>query len=77
MARRSAMPRSPPTRDNIGWPHAPFEVPDDILAAWREVAERGTVARRAWEQRLAASPQRDAFETAIAGRTAGGGLRRA
>ncbi len=56
------------TRDNIGWPHAPFEVPDDILVAWREIAERGSQAHHAWEQRLAASPQREAFETAITGK---------
>ena len=56
------------TRDNIGWPHAPFEVPDDILSAWREVAERGSAARHAWEQRLADSPQRAAFVRAIAGK---------
>ena len=53
-ARRSATPRSPRHAQNIGWPHAPFEVPDDIVAAWRDVAERGKAARRAWEQRLAA-----------------------
>jgi transketolase len=56
------------TRENIGWPHAPFEVPDDILVAWREIAERGSQARHAWEQRLVASPQREAFQTAIAGK---------
>ncbi len=56
------------TRENIGWPHAPFEVPDDILSAWREVAERGQIARIEWEQRLAASPQRAEFERAIAGK---------
>ena len=56
------------TRDNIGWQHAPFEVPDDILVAWREIAERGSQARHAWEQRLVASPQREAFETAITGK---------
>ena len=56
------------TRDNIGWPHAPFEVPDDILSAWREVAERGSAARHAWEQRLADSPQRATFVRAIAGK---------
>ncbi|MET3592488.1 transketolase [Mesorhizobium shonense] len=55
------------TRQNIGWAYAPFEVPDDILSAWREIAERGRAARRAWEQRLAASPQRKAFERAIGG----------
>ncbi|MEI8702283.1 transketolase [Mesorhizobium sp. ISC15] len=55
------------TRENIGWAYAPFEVPDDILFTWREIAERGQAARRAWEQRLAASPQRQAFESAVAG----------
>jgi transketolase len=56
------------TRENIGWPFAPFEVPDDIVSAWREVAERGNAARRAWEKRLAGSPQREAFEAGIAGK---------
>ncbi|MER8522427.1 transketolase [Mesorhizobium sp. M0644] len=55
------------TRENIGWAFAPFEVPDDILFAWREIAGRGQAARRAWEQRLAASPRRQAFEGAVAG----------
>ncbi|TIM23646.1 MAG: transketolase [Mesorhizobium sp.] len=54
------------TRENIGWAHAPFDVPDDILFAWREIAGRGEAMRRAWEQRLAASPQRGAFESAVA-----------
>lgn len=56
------------TRENIGWAYAPFEVPDDILFAWREIAERGQAARHAWEQRLAASPRRQAFESAVAGK---------
>lgn len=55
------------TRENIGWAYAPFEVPDDILSAWREVAERGQAARRAWERRLAASPRREDFERALSG----------
>ncbi|MER8375651.1 transketolase [Mesorhizobium sp. M1406] len=56
------------TRQNIGWAYAPFAVPDDILSAWREIAERGQAARRAWERRLAASPKRKAFERAIGGK---------
>ncbi|GLS29008.1 transketolase [Mesorhizobium albiziae] len=56
------------TRQNIGWPHQPFDVPEEILLAWREVAERGSEARRTWEKRLAVSPQRRAFERAIAGK---------
>jgi len=56
------------TRENIGWAYAPFEVPDDILSAWREVAERGQAARRAWERRLAASPRRADFERTLSGK---------
>ncbi|TPI09419.1 transketolase [Mesorhizobium sp. B4-1-3] len=56
------------TRENIGWAHPPFEVPDEILSAWREIAERGQAARRAWEQRLAASPRREDFERALSGK---------
>ncbi len=54
------------TRENIGWPHAPFDVPREILSAWREAAARGNAARRAWEQRLSVSPHRDAFTRAMA-----------
>ena len=32
------------TREQIGWPHAPFEVPDDILSAWRAAGARGAGA---------------------------------
>ena len=56
------------TRENIGWAYAPFEVPDDILSAWREIAERGQAARRAWERRLATSPRRADFERALSGK---------
>ena len=62
------------TRLNIGWRPAPFEVPADILSAWHEIAERGQEARLAWEERLASSPRREAFETAIAGRIPDGVL---
>jgi transketolase len=56
------------TRDNIGWPYPPFVIPQTILDAWRDVAVRGKSARLEWDNRLAASPRRQAFEAAIAGR---------
>ena len=56
------------TREAIGWPHPPFEVPDDILAAWREAGARGAAAREAWESRLNASGKREAFERDMAGK---------
>ena len=38
-------------RDKLGWAHAPFEVPSDVLAAWRAAGARGSAQRKAWEQR--------------------------
>jgi transketolase len=55
------------TREAIGWPHAPFEIPADVRATWLDVARRGNSERLAWEQKLARSPQRAAFEAAMAG----------
>ncbi|WGD28964.1 transketolase [Ancylobacter sp. WKF20] len=54
-------------RARLGWNHPPFEVPETVRAAWASVAQRGRAAREAWEARLAASPQRRAFEVAIDG----------
>ncbi len=50
----------------LNWPHAPFEVPDDIRAAWAKIAARGAKARAAWAARKAESPQSAAFDAAIA-----------
>jgi transketolase len=38
-------------RERLGWPHAPFEVPAHILAAWRTCGARGTGLRAAWTER--------------------------
>ena len=39
------------TRAALDWPHAPFEVPGDVLARWREIGGRSHGARRAWIER--------------------------
>jgi transketolase len=51
-------------RDTLGWPHAPFEIPAEILAAWRAAGRRSDPQYYAWHERLAALPaaQRDEFE---------------
>ncbi|WP_374115049.1 transketolase [Ancylobacter mangrovi] len=54
-------------REKLGWTHPPFEVPDELRAAWAEVAARSRAAREAWEARLSASGQRAAFEAAVEG----------
>ena len=54
-------------RDAMRWPHAPFEIPDDVTDAWRSVGGQGTDAREAWEGRLAASNAKDDFGRAMSG----------
>jgi transketolase len=55
------------TRENLGWSHEPFVVPDAVYAPWRAVGRKGAAARKEWKQRLAASPDREAFERAVRG----------
>ena len=56
-------------RELLGWPHAPFEVPQDVLAAWREAGSRHRGEREAWQSRVAALPAegRAEFERIMAG----------
>lgn len=49
------------TRENLNWPHPPFEIPDDILSAWRKAGSRSKADREAWEKRLNASDAGKAF----------------
>jgi transketolase len=39
-------------RKKLGWTAAPFEIPADILSAWRTAGARGRAARDAWTARL-------------------------
>jgi len=57
------------TREAIGWSHGPFEVPDDIIGAWREAGVQGVGDRQAWEARLAGvdSAIRDEFNRVMSG----------
>lgn len=43
-------------RTALDWPHAPFDVPADILGAWRAAGRRSDDAYRAWQQRVDALP---------------------
>ncbi len=54
-------------RKALGWDHGPFEVPDDVAAAWQAAGARGAAAHSDWQARLAASPDRAAFDEAMAG----------
>jgi transketolase len=57
-------------RDTLGWPHAPFEIPADILDAWRAAGQRSEPQYRAWRSRVAALPasERAEFERVMSGR---------
>ena len=54
-------------RQNIGWSHAPFEIPDDILHAWQREGAHAAGLHGDWKARLAASAHKTAFESAMAG----------
>jgi transketolase len=41
------------TRESIGWPHAPFEIPAEVYALWN-ARETGAMVRGQWEQRFEA-----------------------
>ena len=57
------------TRLALDWPHAPFEIPADILAAWRNAGARGVVTQKQWGAKLAAMEpaKRAEFERRLAG----------
>lgn len=56
-------------RVQLGWTAEPFEIPDDVRAAWASVGARGQEASAAWATRLAgADPAlRSEFERRMAG----------
>jgi len=57
------------TREKLDWPHAPFEVPADILDSWRAAGRRAENERQSWNGRLAAmaADRRVTFERTVAG----------
>ena len=54
------------TRAALGWSHAPFDIPEGIVAAWREVGSKGSAEHAAWQTRHAAA-ESAAFDAALKG----------
>ncbi|HSI42299.1 MAG TPA: transketolase [Xanthobacteraceae bacterium] len=54
-------------RERLNWPYEPFEVPEGVRTAWSKIAERGRLARLAWEDRLEISEHRAGFTHGIEG----------
>jgi transketolase len=55
-------------RDALSWDHEPFELPGEILDAWREAGRRGTDARQNWRERLDSHSRGDEFQRRMEGR---------
>ncbi|MDD9901174.1 MAG: transketolase [Alphaproteobacteria bacterium] len=56
-------------REALGWTHAPFDVPDDVLAAWRDAGRQWQGERKNWQARHDAldAAKRVAFDRALKG----------
>jgi len=50
------------TREALGWTAPAFEIPAELLKAWRDVGKRSAPTRSAWESRLSKAPAREAVE---------------
>ncbi len=57
------------TRDELGWPHEPFDIPNAIVQAWRKAGSRGAEARTAWLKThdVTGASLRHEFDRRIAG----------
>lgn len=61
-------------RKELGWDSPPFEMPEDVISAWREVGRRGEADHREWQRRLGESGQRDDFYARLSGKADDGWL---
>jgi len=55
------------SRAAMGWPHAPFELPEDVSSAWAKAGRKGAGPRRKWDKRLKGSNRAAEFTGAIKG----------
>jgi transketolase len=55
------------TRESIGWSAEPFVVPEDILADWRSLGDKGAEAREEWRMRCTTHAQAADFTRRMKG----------
>ncbi len=55
------------SRKNMDWAHEPFEIPADVLEAWRDAGLARAEGYAAWEKRLGAASNGDAFAQRMSG----------
>jgi transketolase len=60
----------------LGWNYGPFEIPDDVLQAWRNVGKEGASAHADWRRRFDAKPEthRNEFQRRVTDRKRPEGL---
>ncbi len=56
------------SREQLHWPHAPFEIPEPIRQQWAAAGQRSCADYTAWQQRLAQAGDRDEFLRMTAGK---------
>ena len=54
-------------RKELGWDSPPFEIPEDVLGAWRSFGERGAADHSSWQQRLDESGHKQEFMARLSG----------
>ncbi len=55
-------------RVELGWDYPPFEVPEDVLTAWRTAGKRGSAPHAEWKDRLERSGRKDEFLSRMTGK---------
>ncbi|MEL7463400.1 MAG: transketolase [Pseudomonadota bacterium] len=57
------------TKKIYDWPHGPFEIPDDVRAAWAAIGSKGAATHAEWTARFArqSDRRREEFERVTAG----------
>ena len=55
------------SREQLDWPHAPFDIPETIREQWAAAGHRSHADYEAWQERLASAGDRDEFLRMTAG----------
>jgi len=54
-------------REKLNWPHAAFEIPQDLMMAWRGAGKRGSAEHSLWQKRHDAAERCAEFDRRVAG----------
>ncbi len=57
------------TRKELGWEHAPFEIPEAIKSAWEGFGRRGKESHNEWKERIKSHSNKTEFKSALDGDT--------